>query len=102
MKFYCHAYPNPLIEGVRFKNHYAEVTDQATIDALIKSPMAVVVETAEVKEPPKQEEVKEEPAPVDYEEFTVAELRQMLKVKGIEFPPKARKDLLIKLLEEAK
>ena len=27
MKFYRHAYPNALIEGVRFNNHYAETFD---------------------------------------------------------------------------
>lgn len=99
MKFYCHAYPNALIEGVRFNNHYAETFDATEIINLTKSPLAVPVEEdTEVEERPITRDEKD----IDYKEFTMTELREYLDLLKIEYPAKARRYELLKILEEAK
>lgn len=92
MKFYCHAYPNPLIEGVRFNNHYAETSDPYVIEALRKSPLAVEVETSPVTHEPEDDKP-------NYEEMTVSQLRSALKDRGVDAPNRLKKDDLIALLE---
>ena len=99
MKFYCHAYPNALIEGVRFNNHYAETFDATEIINLTKSPLAVPVEeAADGEERPITRDEKD----IDYKEFTMTELREYLDLLKIEYPAKARRYELLKILEEAK
>lgn len=99
MKFYCHAYPNALIEGVRFNNHYAETFDATEIINLTKSPLAVLVEEdTDGEERPITRDEKD----IDYKEFTMTELREYLDLLKIEYPAKARRYELLKLLEEAK
>ena len=99
MKFYCHAYPNALIEGVRFNNHYAETFDAAEIINLTKSPLAVPVEEdTDGEERPITRDEKD----IDYKEFTMTELREYLDLLKIEYPAKARRYELLKILEEAK
>ena len=99
MKFYCHAYPNALIEGVRFNNHYAETFDATEIINLTKSPLAVPVEedTAGEGRPITRDEKD-----IDYKEFTMTELIEYLDLLKIEYPAKARRYELLKILEEAK
>ena len=99
MKFYCHAYPNALIEGVRFNNHYAETFDATEIINLTKSPLAVPVEEdIDGEERPITRDEKD----IDYKEFTMTELREYLDLLKIEYPAKARRYELLKILEEAK
>ena len=99
MKFYCHAYPNALIEGVRFNNHYAETFDATEIINLTKSPLAVLVEEdTDGEERPITRDEKD----IDYKEFTMTELREYLDLLKIEYPAKARRYELLKILEEAK
>ena len=99
MKFYCHAYPNALIEGVRFNNHYAETFDATEIINLTKSPLAVPVEEdTDGEERPITRDEKD----IDYKEFTMTELREYLDLLKLEYPPKARRYELLKILEEAK
>ena len=99
MKFYCHAYPNALIEGVRFNNHYAETFDATEIINLTKSPLAVPVEEdREGEDRPITRDEKD----IDYKEFTMTELREYLDLLKIEYPAKARRYELLKILEEAK
>ena len=99
MKFYCHAYPNALIEGVRFNNHYAETFDATEIINLTKSPLAVPVEEdTDGEERPITRDEKD----IDYKEFTMTELREYLDLLKIEYPAKARRYELFKILEEAK
>ena len=99
MKFYCHAYPHALIEGVRFNNHYAETFDATEIINLTKSPLAVPVEEdTDGEERPITRDEKD----IDYKEFTMTELREYLDLLKIEYPAKARRYELLKILEEAK
>ena len=99
MKFYCHAYPNALIEGVRFNNHYAETFDATEIINLTKSPLAVAMEEdTDGEERPITRDEKD----IDYKEFTMTELREYLDLLKIEYPAKARRYELLKILEEAK
>ena len=100
MKFYCHAYPNALVEGVRFTNHYAETFDATEIINLTKSPLAVPVEE-DVPEG-EQKPITRDERDIDYQEFTMTELREYLNLLNIDFPAKARRYELLKLLEEAK
>ena len=99
MKFYCHAYPNALIEGVRFNNHYAETFDATEIINLTKSPLAVPVEEATDGE---ERPITRDEKDIDYKEFTMTELREYLDLLKIEYPAKARRYELLKILEEAK
>lgn len=101
MKFYCHAYPNALIQGVRFTKGFAETIDPRDIMALTESPLVEEYNPVALDIPAIV--VDEEPAlpRISYLEFTITELKKYLDMKGIEYNHRAKRDVLIKLLEEA-
>jgi len=66
---------------------------------LTKSPLAVPVEEdTDGEERPITRDEKD----IDYKEFTMTELREYLDLLKIEYPAKARRYELLKILEEAK
>lgn len=101
MRFYCHAYPNALIQGVRFTKGYAEATSTKDIEGLNNSPIVVQVKPDSPEEVKATEVISEKEPLIDYDELTITELKRFLTRQGIEFPSKARKDVLISLLREA-